>query len=476
MVRAIRAGIGPDGRTRLYGHKDEVRVLRTGSEVARFFAETAGAMSLAPRIVKEIAIEAERDLGDGTARLVVALHAMLGEGIRHVEAGVAPHELADALTIAVRRFTERLAGRAMAQPSLDAVARSAGASGAVAAALAGIALQVGPNGSLDVVENDTPDTVTRTGDGYVFDAECVSYALPSIELDAPHVLVANEKIADFGQLAPFLEAFATRGKSLLIVARDVTGPALQSLVRNRLENGLRAVALRPVAAGEEAAETLQDLAIAAGAQLIGSEHGSSLHALRPTMLGHAERFSHAQRRATLASPGGDEEAVSARRRLLLAEAEAKKYLSLDHERLLRRAGRIAGRWAELRVGGHDSWQIEGAMTAARRAAAAVRSAMRGGVIAGGIPSLTASLPGEHVSGEPARLAADACLRAAVSVLHRLIAASGPTAPQSAACAACPEGADSDPSVQDPLELTASIFTRAASGAAILLRTEALLVK
>lgn len=476
MARAVGAGLGPYGRVTLHGNNNDVRVLRTGSDVSRFFADNAGPLSLAPRLVKDIAMAAERDLGDGTARLVILLCALLKAGDLQIAAGIPPRQLADSLPVVVREFTDRLGLRRLPEPAFGLVARAAGADPALADTLADLAVRVGAGGNLEVIENDGPGIASQSGEGFVFDAESVSRALPPISLDPVSILVANERIDDFGQLAPFLDAFATGGKALLVVARDVTGPALQALVQNRLKIGLRAVALRPTAVTDEAVATLEDLAIAVGAQVIGAERGTSLDVLRPSMLGRAARFSFSNGRATLTAAAGNADAAAIRRRQILAEADARKYLALDRERLLRRAGRLAGQWGELRVGGLNAYETDANMRVARRAAAAVRSAMDGGVIAGGTAAMMSTL--EELGARPSEnRAAYDCLASALRTLHRAIQRNAPEANSLASLArSAAPAAGPDLTIQDPFALTAAVLDRAASGAAALLHAEALLSK
>lgn len=472
MARAAGAGLGPYGRVTLHGDEREVRVLRTGADVARFLADSAGPASLAPRLVRDIVAAAERELGDGTGRLVVLFHALLEAGTRHIASGVSPHALADALQRAVGAFVEALRRSRLRDPSFAAVARTAGADAGLADAVAALALEIGSGGNLEVIEHDRPGIETVTGEGFVFDAETVSQALPAIGLDPVNVLVANERIDNFGQLAPFLEAFATRGKALLIVARDVSGPALQALIQNRKKIGLRAVALRPAAVTDEAAGILDDLAVATGADLIATERGTSLEILRPSMLGRAARFTFSNGRATLIGTGGDAAAIARRRDELLALAEAKKYLALDRDRLQRRAGRIDGRWGELRIGRTGAYDTQANLGIARRAAAAVRSAMDGGVIAGGPAGLLAALEDPGAPGPQDRAAHD-CLANALLALRRTLQRNAPGSEGDVAPVEIPAP---DADIQDPFMLVAAVLERAASGAATLLRAEAILSK
>jgi chaperonin GroEL (HSP60 family) len=477
IARAVGVSLGPNARACFFTDAEAPRRLDTGYDIVRFICDSAGPGSLAPRVLRQIVGEVEQDLGDGTARLAISLCAMFGEGVRQVEAGIVPHRLADALNAEVSAFCLHLSEQRVATPDLEAVARTAGAEPPLARAIADLAAKLGPGGTFEVEEGDRSGIITSSGQGYVFEAEPVSPLLQPVSLDPVHVLVANEMISDFGQLANVLEAFATRGKALVIIARDVTGAALQALVRNRAELGLRVAALRVKAAGEEAAETLRDIALATGGELICDSEGRTLEKLRPAMLGRAERFSFTSGRATLGEPAGEADAIEFRRAYLLAEAERKKYLSLDRERLLRRASRLSGRWGELRVAGRNSWETAPLLAQARRAAAAVRSANDGGAVAGGIDGLFDCLPSPLQGGNAEELAARACLRSALLALRcgiRRNLAGSDEAGEGVLPRAGAEGFSGGEHVLDPLPISVSVLRRAASGAAVLLLSDAFL--
>ena len=175
-----------------------------------------------------------------------------------------------------------------------------------------------------------------------------------IELDDVFVLVANEVVSEFGPLGPILEGFVSKKKSLAIVARDITGAALEALVRNHRELGLHIVALKPTDVSTRAGAVLEDLTIATGATMVGAELGRSLHQLKPTMLGRAKRMRFHKGRALFIDPKGDQSAIEQRRASLIAEADKARYLAYDREHLLRRSARLGGAWSEVHVGGKSA--------------------------------------------------------------------------------------------------------------------------
>jgi len=489
MLRAVGAGAGPQGRPCLYDDSGAVSRALTALEIVRQVAETRGSDGAAALIVRETLFDADRDLGDGGARLAVLLATLFREGIRLVAAGVPAPALADALLALGSAFDAALVSAkhtGAGEPSLAAVAASAGASPLLAADIARLLMAVETDGHAEIVASREQGQRLETGTGFIFEAREAANIFTSAEFDPVHILVADEIIDDFGPLVPLLEGFATRGKSLLVVARDVTGTALQVLIRNRRENGLRTAALKPDAVSQQAADNLEDLAIATGATLVADRFGTSLKALRPSMLGRAARFSFSHGRALLEVPAGASAAIENRRRLLMAEADRQKYLSLDKERLERRAARLSGRWARLHLGAATARETDTVSAEARRALASARMALEGGAVEGGGIGMVRAFDRLPAIDEPGilspELAARRCLalglaelvhcfaaRASKDAKPRLSLKSGASLQRTLNIAG-----NASPGVLDPLQLVRAISRRAISGAATLLRVEVIL--
>jgi chaperonin GroEL len=297
-ARAIAPSLGPNGRGVL-SHRPPAppRILTDGYSIARDLADEAGPGSLGARLLKETLFELDRDLGDGTATAALVLEALLTSGQRVVRFGFPSGELAEALTAATRDLAERAEAfrLEMSRESWAAgVARTAGADEGLAAAIVPAFLELGADGLLQVEEGHGTKTEVLIRAGTTVDATLASRLLSDaadcifLRLERPHILVADEEISDFGKLLPILEGFAARNKPLLVVARDVSGAALEALVRNKMQGGLRVAALKISDVVERGYEALEDLAIAVGAALVSDRLGSSLATLRPQMLGRAE--------------------------------------------------------------------------------------------------------------------------------------------------------------------------------------------
>jgi chaperonin GroEL len=491
IERAVGGCAGPQGRHCLYDDNGTVSRASTALEIVRQIAETRGSHGAAALIMRETLFDADRDLGDGGARLALLLTTLFREGIRLVAAGVPAPALADALLALGSGFDGVLASvrrTCDGEASLAAVAASAGVSSPLATDIARLLMAVGTDGHAEMVASRRRGQRLQrleTGAGFIFEARAAADIFANATFDPVHVLVADEIVDDFGPLVPLLEGFATRGKSLLVVAREVTGSALQVLIKNHRENGLRTAALKPVAVAQRAADHLEDLAIATGATLVADRFGISLKALRPGMLGRAARFSFNHGRALFESPAGASTAIEDRRRLLLAEADRQKYLSLDKEQLERRAARLSGRWARLHLGATTDRETDMVLAEARRALASARMAVEGGAVEGGGIGMVRAfdrLPTIEQAGvlSPA-LAARRCLALGLAELvhsfalgmpegvPRLSLKSGTHLQQTLGI---PCDANSD--VFDPLPLVRAISRRAISCAATLLRVDGIL--
>jgi chaperonin GroEL len=491
MQRAVGGSAGPRGRYCLYDNDGTVSRALTALEIVRQVAETRGSDGAAALIMRETLFDADRDLGDGGARLALLLTTLFREGVRLVAAGIPAPALADALLALGSAFDATLASAkraAVGESSLAAVAASAGVSSLLATDIARLLIAVGIDGHAEIVASRAPGQrpqILETGTGFLFEAREAADIFASAEFDPVHVLVADEIVDDFGPLVSLLEGFATRGKSLLVVAREVTGSALQALIQNRRENGLRTAALKPVAVAQRAADQLEDLAIATGATLVADRFGTSLKALRPGMLGRAARFSFNHGRALFKFPAGADMAIEGRRRLLMAEADRQKYLSLDKEQLERRAARLSGRWARLHLRATTDRETDTLLADARRALASARMAAEGGTVAGGGIGMVGAfdrLPAIEETGVfSPEIAARRCLaRGLAEVVHSF--AEG--MPEGASCLSLKPGtslrralgtsSDTSPDVLDPLPLVRAVSRRAISCAATLLRVDAIL--
>ncbi len=464
-MRLSAVQIGPNGRRVLLDGNGSVRPAHDCLSAARSTLGGTGPSSIGPRILADALHDAQRDLGDGGARLVIMVGCLLAAGTAAVASGVDPGQLADAMLGLQDQMAELLtAQRCFDSPAIG-TARAAGADAALAEVLTALPEHLLREGAIHLRAGAGHETVINRQLGFTLDIEDSIAGFATAEqhlhheMDAVSLLVANEMIADFAPIARVLEGFVAREKSLVIVARGFSDTARATLSANRRGLGLHLVGLVPADVGARAFGVLEDMAVATGASIIGEEFGSSLATIRPAMLGSAGGVTFGGGRAVFLKPSGKSVEIADRRRLLSAEAERQRCLSFDHGHLLRRVARLGGETAEIRVGGGDDWQTTSRLSRGRAALAALRMA-RDGVVPGGGEAL-------------ARLATilEAASGSSIECAASRVVAQGCRAIRSSLAASNPSGAHAAELVFDPLSLTIELLRRAVSMAATMLRIE-----
>lgn len=409
-IRAIGASIGPDARHVLYANGNLVGTAATGSEIARRVCSD----HFAARLLKDTLMDVERDLGDGTARTAVMAAAALACARRGIAGGAVPERILVALTSMRPALDEAFADECAEVADLVAVGIGAGAEPGLSELLSQASDAVGSSGFVEVLERHEPGAHMTLRQGFGFNARVVGGG-SLVPMGQVHLIVANEVLRDFRSLAPVIEGFAQSHKSLMIASRGLEDQALQLIERNRKAGILKVVAVVPADAGPRAADILEDLALATGAVLVSDHAGTCLDSMTPAMLGRAEGLRHDGTLVNLIGAAGDAARIAPRLREIEAEIAAKRYLPLDREHAARRHARLAGHWAEVRIGAR--FGATEAVNNARRAIAAIRSARLGGVIDGGgrgldrIAARLEARPTSDVSTAVAQAMLTAALRA-----------------------------------------------------------------
>ncbi|MDR0810650.1 MAG: hypothetical protein LBE86_16270 [Gemmobacter sp.] len=418
-MRAIASSLGPEGRHVIFSTGNRVDFARTGSEIARRICPD----HYAGRLLKETLVDAERQFGDGTARLAVMAGAALHEAQRAMAGHLAPTHLAAALEDLRPDLDAAFAAEVQpCGPAADLLA-AAGLPSDLCHLLAEADAAVGPEGLIRLNEGAKTQMLPVTG--FEFEAGFAGTP-PLAAMEGIHLIVANELLTDFQKLAPVIEAFATRGKALVIVARGFEGQALPLIERNRRAGVVRMAALLPSDAGPRGAEILADLAAACGASLLCASQGRTIGTFRPTMLGRAERFSFVGGRARLGGIAGDPGEIALRIASAEAAIRANRYLPFDREHAERRRARLLGRWADVTIArGSDSAPL---LENARRAVALLRAARAGGVIEGGgvgLERIATRLPRAATAGSAPATAATAMVDAALRAPGRCLRRNAP---------------------------------------------------
>lgn len=381
-MQAIALSLGPNGRAALYSVGSGARRATSGTDIARRFTGNAAPEAL----FREAMVAAERDLGDGTARLAVMVEAAYRAGLRMIAAGAHPTQLIRDVAALRDEIDMHFAAVTRVDADCEAVLRAAGLDASTQRHLHEALRLAGPDGHVELTRTTDRELRLEHIEGFTADMEPLLSGEMG-HMDRVYLLVANDIISDFRRLAPVIEGFARSDKALVIAARGLEGSARQLLERNRKAGVLRIVAITPADKGPRAAEILRDLACATGAGMVSEETGQTLETLTPEMLGFAESFRRSGRRITLTKPGGDLVAVAMRLNEIEAEIQRNRYLALDREHAQRRHARISGRWVELLVGENPgNPDLFGELS---RALASVRSARMSGSIDGAGAGLSA---------------------------------------------------------------------------------------
>jgi chaperonin GroEL (HSP60 family) len=457
MLRVIGLSLGPEGAGVLASDGPTGRHPSTGVAIARAMVEESGAQHVFPKLLTDEMVSFERDFGDGTAQLALLAGSLVQEGLRFSQSGLKPVALGKAYVNAAKSVCEQL--RAMASSEFDPVdvACSAGAS-TDTAHLVVEALRIASDPGAIEVTNSSRESGIRLvrSAGFVMDAKAVVKPVGPLALNDPYILVADEKISEFGTLISIVEGFVKRRKSLVIVAREITDAALATLHCNQSNENFSVMALTPVDAGPRAASVLEDLAIVTGAELIADHIGNCLDLVRPHMLGRARRIQFESDKALLVEPQAEPDALKGRCAALRELIARSRYLSYDLEHAQRRLARLEGKWCQIVVGTEGCLDEQSEVSTVRRALAATRWALLQGVVPGGglaLEQVGRKMLQDHV-GDPVAIAA---AHALMVVRRHLI-----TGQRSPTCTR----------VLDPAQLLIELVARAFSFAGSVLQTGA----
>jgi chaperonin GroEL (HSP60 family) len=474
MIHAIGASIGPEGRGTLYQSGTRVARAHSGVDIARRCCGQEGAGGLAQILFRETLVQANKDLGDGTARLAVMSGAALEAGQKVLVAGIEPGVLSrriaalrpeiDAafgdVTLEDIGVADQMAASGLPNPLRDALAE------ALAVA--------GEDGQVELVQGQALGHVMKSHGGFVLDVQAIEQS-PLEALEDVSLIVADDIIRDFRTLTPVIEGFARANKALIIAARGVEDGALALLERNRKAGVLTVTALKPAEAGPRAAILLEDLAIATGAHLVAERTGLTLNALKPQMLGHAKSYRRTGGRMTLIGAEGAPEAINMRLKEISGEIEASRHLSLDLEHARRRHARMKGQWVELALNTGDEPTTQTLIDEAQRALASLAHARRGGVLPGSGVGL-ARIAEAVLSPRPA----DPVDRAARTVIAEALRAPARHILQNAGQEPLTKDLSHDPerimNVYDPSSLSRALLDQALSLATQLLSLERAVVR
>jgi chaperonin GroEL len=498
LADAVKVTLGPRGRNVVLEKKwGAPTITNDGVSIAKEIELDDPWEKIGAELVKEVAKKTDDVAGDGTTTATVLAQALVREGLRNVAAGSNPMSLKRGIEKAVEAISAELSS--MAKPvetkeQISATASISAADSTIGEMIAEAMDKVGKEGVITVEESNTFGLELELTEGMRFDKGYISpYMVTDTErmeavLEDPYILIANSKIANIKDLVPLLEKVMQGGKPLAIIAEDVEGEALATLVVNKIRGTFRSVAVKAPGFGDRRKAMLQDMAILTGATVVSEEVGLKLDATTLDLLGKARKVVVTKDETTIVEGAGDDEMIKGRVNQIRAEIE-KSDSDYDREKLQERLAKLAGGVAVIKAGAATEVELKERKHRIEDAVRNAKAAVEEGIVAGGgVALLQASkkafdklkLSGDEATGAKIveyaveaplkQIAVNAGLEGGVVVEkvrhleagHGLNAASG-------------EYVDMIKSgIIDPAKVTRSALQNAASIAALFLTTEAVI--
>ena len=500
LADAVKVTLGPKGRNVVLDKKfGAPTITNDGVSIAREIELADVFENMGAQLVKEVATKTNDIAGDGTTTATVLAQALVREGLRNVAAGANPMGLKKGIEKAVAAAVDALASQAVqVDDSKDKIAQVASISAAdpsIGGVIADAIDKVGKDGVVTVEESNTFGMDLDFVEGMQFDKGYLSpYFVTDPErqesvLDDCYVLFNQGKISNIQDLLPLLEKVMQAGKPLLIVAEDIEGEALATLVVNKIRGTFNSVAVKAPGFGERRKAMMQDMAILTGGQVIAEEVGLKLDAVDLSLLGQARKIVVTKDDTTIVEGAGSSDDVEGRVAQIKAEIDNTDS-DWDREKLQERLAKLAGGVAVVQVGAATEVELKEKKHRIEDALSATRAAIEEGIVAGGgtallrsraaVTDTVASLEGDEATGAriietaleaPARLIAQNAGHEGAVVVREVENASGSTGFN----AATGEYVDLiEAGVIDPVKVTRAALQNAASIAALLLTTEALI--
>lgn len=393
LADTVKITLGPKGRNVIldtsYGAP---RITKDGVTVAREIELSDRFENVGAQMVKEVASRTNEEAGDGTTTATVLAQAIAKEGMKAVAAGMNPMDLKRGIDRAVAIVIAEI--RSMSRPVGDSAeiakvgALSANGEAAIGRQIADAMAKVGTAGLIKVEENKGLETETEVVEGMQFDRGYLSpYFITHaqkmvVELDDCAILLHEGKLTSLASMVPLLEAVVQAEKQLLVVAEDVEGEALTTLVVNKLRGGLKVAAAKAPGFGDGRAAMLEDLAVLTGAHLISAELGTKLETVTLDMLGFAKKVVLTKDSTILIDSAGDKAAIASRIGQIRNQIEDTTS-AYNKEKLQERLARLAGGVAVIRVGGATEIEVKERRDRVEDTLNATRAAVQEGVVPGG---------------------------------------------------------------------------------------------
>jgi len=393
LAHAVRVTLGPKGRNvvldKSYGAP---RITKDGVTVAKEIELDDKFENMGAQMVREVASKTSDIAGDGTTTATVLAHAIVREGAKAVAAGMNPMDLKRGIDIAVEAVVADLQKNSKKVTSNEEIAQvgtnSANGDAEIGRFLADAMKKVGNEGVITIEEAKSMETELEVVEGMQFDRGYISpYFVTNaekmrVEMDDPFILIYEKKLSGLQEMLPLLEAVVQTSKPLVIIAEEVEGEALATLVVNKLRGGLKVAAVKAPGFGDRRKAMLQDIAVLTGGQAISEDLGITLENVTLAMLGKAKKVTIEKENTTIINGAGKKTDIEARVHQIKAQIE-ETTSDYDREKLQERLAKLAGGVAVIRVGGSTEIEVRERKDRVDDAMHATRAAVEEGILPGG---------------------------------------------------------------------------------------------
>jgi len=393
LANAVKVTLGPKGRNVVIDKSfGAPRITKDGVSVAKEIELEDKFENMGAQMLREVASKTNDVAGDGTTTATVLGQTIVQEGAKAVAAGMNPMDLKRGIDTAVEEVVANLLKKAKKIKTSEEVAQvgtiSANGESEIGRMIAEAMQKVGNEGVITVEEAKTAETELEVVEGMQFDRGYLSpYFVTNTEkmiadLDDPYILIHEKKLSNLQALLPVLEAVVQSGKPLLIIAEDVEGEALATLVVNKLRGGLKIAAVKAPGFGDRRKAMLEDIAILTSGQVISEDIGIKLENVTLDMLGRAKKVNITKENTTIVDGAGEKTEINARVNQIKAQIE-ETTSDYDREKLQERLAKLAGGVAVIRVGGATEVEVKEKKDRVDDALNATRAAVEEGIVAGG---------------------------------------------------------------------------------------------
>ena len=437
LADTVRVTLGPKGRNVVLDKSfGSPLITNDGVTIAKEIELEDAFENMGAQLVKEVATKTNDVAGDGTTTATVLAQAMINEGMKNLAAGANPIVLrkgmkkaTDVAVEAIAKMSQPISGKAQ----IARVAAISASSDEVGEMVADAMEKVSKDGVITIEESKTMKTELDLVEGMQFDRGYVSaYMCTDMDkmeanLDSPYILITDKKISNIQEILPVLEQIVQSGARLLIIAEDVEGEALTTLIVNKLRGTFNVVAVKAPGYGDRRKEMLQDIAILTGGTVISSDLGLELKDVTMDQLGQAKSVKVQKENTIIVDGEGDKDAIAARIAQIRGQIE-ETTSDFDREKLQERLAKLAGGVAVIRVGAATETEMKEAKLRMEDALAATKAAVEEGIIAGGgsayihamdeVVKLLPELEGDEATG------AKIILKALESPLYHIVANAG----------------------------------------------------